>query len=1230
MLLTSAVAFSEEEVAATAEPTPAPTAEPTAAPTAEPTPTPTAEPTPTPTPAPTAEPTPTPSPAAVKDAVQEEPPAAPALSFDADNLTYKLSDIGDDFDYVGQFTLTIENAADETLVWSTGDGSVAAFVTLDKKTGEAATAETPDEDKEIAFRAYKAGTVTVRAKLAADESVYDEFTLKLEEDPVVHVYSVSLSDQTLALDVGATKQLTATLYEDEIPIDVIFAWSSDNAAVASVAGGLVTAVGKGKAKVTASVEYAGVTYAASCDVTATIPLKGISAAALTFYSDGTATLVVAPDPADADYDPANLQFAVESEYAAYIAVTAGGTVSAVTANGLLNTAESSVGARVKITYGALTAYASVTVYQAATSISIEDDARTVWLNKTAALGVEVLPENAYDAVASYASSDTALFTIDESGLIAGIGLGSGTAIVTMRSGRTANFPVFVLQGTTSLRITVPSGNLRIGETAQMTLTREPQDAVDEISWESSDERYATVDENGLVTLILPGSVTITATSESGQSTSVGLAIIRPAAGLTFYDEIFALFTGYCLAQGQSVTPVVAVLPADATYAGYALSSSDEAVARVDAGKVYGVAVGTATITVTSEDREVSRTFAVKVVAKSKAIKSISVSRSSVSLKEGTKYRLRASINSGAQSKTVLWASLDSSIATVSSAGMVKGIAPGTTYVYAMGLSGIYKRVKVKVSAQLPTNVRLNKSSIVMYADNSYQLNATIYPSNVLQEGNRVLIWKTSNKYVAVVSDDGMVYAISPGTAYITAVTVNGKAYRCRVTVKKVSVKSVTIENPYGQFLVGGTYALNAVVSPSTATNTGVTWSFASSSYKKLATINAKTGEIYCKKPGKIKVTATAKDGSRKRSTITLKIAAVPLNSFSLTRDGVEIGAGAQIELPYKSSFTAVAAVDPALFLEWSSTDARVASVKDGLVTATGAGTATITATAGGLYDYSFQVTVPRDDSQPTYRALVVAQYTSSSATGYLPFAKNTQKGLYNALSESVIGGSRYNVSYRTNLTSAAQLTDAISATFADAKERDVSFIYLLSHGTYSDGSYVWHLYGSGTKGATVSASTIISAMKGVKGHVVLVIPSCYSGGDETIPSTLTYMVRAADQAAADGTSYSGIFASDGLTRASFFDTAESRSYDFFTYSMCKALGWDYLAGSAVGLAADKDSDGYVTISELASTTKSLTAETLEAYFKTYGSSSYFGPPSKSQNVTYYVSPDAASLAIFGK
>ncbi len=1228
MLVTSVTAFSEGSPT-TAEPalTAEPTEEPTAEPTAEPTPEPTAEPESTAESETAAEPDAT-------DEVEGEPLPEPTVTFREDRLTYQLSEIGDDFDYANMFELTIENTDETALVWSTDDEEIAAFVQLDKSDMEAPDEETDEENIIVVFRAYQAGIVNVRAALEADEDVYGEFELTLEED--APVYAASLSDETMKLYVGGeTRQLTASLLENGTAVDdAVFAWASGDETVATVdETGLVTPHQKGTATITATAQYAGSTYEARCEVTVAVSLAGIGVAGIAFYSDSVGALAVTPEPADADFDPANLTFEIEAESAPYIQVSQGGEVSAVTQNGLLNTTETFVEAQVKVTYGGFTAVASVTVYQAATSITIEEDARVVWLGKTAMLGVTVLPENAHDSSVSYASSDGSMFTVDATGLIEGLALGTGTATVTMLSGRTVDFPVFVLQGTTSLRITGPSGNLRIGETVQLTLAREPADAVDELAWESSDESLATVDENGLVTLIAPGNVTITVLSESGASTSVGLGIIRPASGIALYSDAFPLFTGFILVPGQSVAPYVDVLPADATRKGYALSSSNELIAIAIDGRIYGVSNGMATITVTSEDGDAARTFLVKVVSKSKRIKSISVNRSSLSLKEGTKYTLRASVNSGAQSKTVLWGTLDPSVAVISSSGVVKAVAPGTTYIYAMSLSGVGKKIKVVVSAQLPTSVRLNKSSGSMYANQQYQFKATIYPSNVLQPQNRVITWQTSNKYVAVVSDTGMVYSIAPGTAYITARTVNGKTYRCKVTVKKRYVSSVKVQNPYGNLLIGGTYTLPATVLPANATDMRLSWSLASSSYKKYAAIDAKTGAIYCKKAGTIKVTATAKDGSRKRYTIALKIVSVPLTSFTMTRaEGdavIAIENGAAIELAYQTSFTAVAAVEPALYLEWSSSDKRVATVANGLVTATGAGTATITATAGGRYTYAFTVTVPRDENQPTYRALVVAQYTTSGAKGYLPFAKNAQKGLYDALGESSVGGERYDLSYRTNLTSASQLTSAIESTFADAKEGDVSVLYLLSHGTFKDGNYVWLLYGSGSSAVYVSFSTIMSAVKSIKGHVVILIPSCYSGGDENDPSKLSYMVRTVDQAAGEGTSYSGIFASDGLVRASFFDTADTRSYDFFTYSLCKAMGWDYMKDSSISLAADKDGDGYVTLSELASTTKSLTADTFQEYFEIYGSSSYYGPQERYQNVTYYISPDAASLAIFG-
>ena len=64
-----------------------------------------------------------------------------------------------------------------------------------------------------------------------------------------------------------------------------------------------------------------------------------------------------------------------------------------------------------------------------------------------------------------------------------------------------------------------------------------------------------------------------------------------------------------------------------------------------------------------------------------------------------------------------------------------------------------------------------------------------------------------------------------------------------------------------------TQTLKAVVSPASAANRKVTWK---SSNKKIATVNSK-GKVTAKKAGTVKITATAKDGSKKKAVIKIKI-----------------------------------------------------------------------------------------------------------------------------------------------------------------------------------------------------------------------------------------------------------------------------------------------------------------------------------------------------------------------
>ena len=142
--------------------------------------------------------------------------------------------------------------------------------------------------------------------------------------------------------------------------------------------------------------------------------------------------------------------------------------------------------------------------------------------------------------------------------------------------------------------------------------------------------------------------------------------------------------------------------------------------------------------------------------------------------------------------------------------------------------------------------------------------------------------------------------------------------------------------------------------------------------------------------------------------------------------------------------------------------------------------------------------------------------------------------------------------------------------------------------------------------------------------------SCKSGGDVNNAENLTGMISQIDKTAAAGSSYSVICASEGTMRASYADTDPSFSYDFFTYGLCQALGWDMRRSQAAAVSADSNSDGVITLKEFAQATQVFTREECAAYLAKYGSSAYFGPPEKRQEVSYYISPNAGDVKVFAK
>lgn len=199
--------------------------------------------------------------------------------------------------------------------------------------------------------------------------------------------------------------------------------------------------------------------------------------------------------------------------------------------------------------------------------------------------------------------------------------------------------------------------------------------------------------------------------------------------------------------------------------------------------------------------------------------------------KGTQLTLSNSVSS-----KITWRSSNSSIATVSRTGYVKGLKAGTAYIYATYKG---KNYKCTVSVREAKIISLNKTSCTGIVG---EYVASLYLKNVPA---KKVSWSSSNSSVASVYN-GLVEAESVGTAVITA-RYNGKSYTCKVTVKEdptTRLNYSAVDVKLGQPLQ---LKLLNVKGP-------VTWK---SSNPKVATVSS-TGKVTGKTKGFAKITATYK------------------------------------------------------------------------------------------------------------------------------------------------------------------------------------------------------------------------------------------------------------------------------------------------------------------------------------------------------------------------------------
>lgn len=333
------------------------------------------------------------------------------------------------------------------------------------------------------------------------------------------------------------------------------------------------------------------------------------------------------------------------------------------------------------------------------------------------------------------------------------------------------FAAFLLCAALVLGLTACAGNsytytlnyadlrMSVGQEQQLTVTVDPGKEFD-VTYESSDPSVATVSSEGVVKAVGEGSASVTA--QTGDVTlvcSVTVHTLQYMYSLNYGAAILGV--GAELALKPSVQPIKEFA---AVY-----ESSDAAVASVSAdGTVRGVSEGVAVITADVGDTVLTCEVSVSAQASHYAY---ALSDRSLDLYEGAEQKLTLTVLPEKQAD-VSFRSSDPSVAAVDEEGNVTAVAEGRTQIYAEA-DGQRFVCEVNVRAMYVLNYR----SAELAAGDTLQLAVT----NAIDGSDVPGVRFESSGGAVSVSENGLVTALSQGTAVVTAQT-DGRTLVCVVTV----------------------------------------------------------------------------------------------------------------------------------------------------------------------------------------------------------------------------------------------------------------------------------------------------------------------------------------------------------------------------------------------------------------------------------------------------------------
>lgn len=324
------------------------------------------------------------------------------------------------------------------------------------------------------------------------------------------------------------------------------------------------------------------------------------------------------------------------------------------------------------------------------SVSISAEKTSLGIGEKTNISAAVSPSNAYDTSVSWSNSNPDVVTL-EGGTIEAVGYGTSTLTATAINGKKTSITITVKEITAD-KVTIQEDLeiLNIKDKTQFSATISPENVDNPtITWESSDETIATVDQEGNVEALAVGMVTISAKASNGVSDTRTIEVKEVVA------EKIEIKLDSTLIHNSTYSAKVVFYPENTTFQDIEWKAKNEKIVKVDSsGNVKALSVGKTTITAIQKDVEAS--IQIEVIPLD--VEEIEITSTiDGKLYLGNSAEFSAEVTpSNATYPTVYWKVEDTEIAEIDENGHLEAKALGKTVVIAYTEDGCEERFEIEI------------------------------------------------------------------------------------------------------------------------------------------------------------------------------------------------------------------------------------------------------------------------------------------------------------------------------------------------------------------------------------------------------------------------------------------------------------------------------------------------------------------------------------------------------